>query len=191
MSDIPKTCVFITGTNAVGKTSLVFAIIDHFGGVDKEKNGVTYCKADVICLAGKYNEGRKYGGVDTFNCTSRLAEVVEEGLRHADVIICEGSFMDTFGMNLLNAMFKAKRHLVVNLYAEPKIILERLRGRSNGRNGKRDFEKIIKKQRRTMVAAKKWHHIGVKVLQLDTAKYSIDEELGIVLKTIEGLCAST
>ncbi len=193
MSDTPKTCVFITGTHAVGKSALAWAIIDRYGGVDRITNDVTYCVDGSVCLAGKYRV-TPYGGVDRItndkgsSCTSRLAEVVEEGLRNADVIICEGSYMNTFGINLLNAMFKANRYLVVNLYTDPGTILARLNGRSNGRHGKRDYPRIISKQHQAMIAARKWHSIGVKVLQLDTAEYGIDDELEIVLKTIEQLC---
>ena len=119
-----KTCVFITGTNAVGKSALAWAIINRYGGVDRITNDVTYCKSGGISLAGKYGVTR-YGGVDRItndkgsSCTSRLADVVEEALRNADVVICEGSFMNTFGLNLTNAMFKAQRYLVVSLFAPP------------------------------------------------------------------------
>lgn len=190
-----KTCVFITGTNAVGKSVLARAIIDRFGGVDRITNDVTYCKHGNICLAGGYGNTR-FGGVDRITndkgspCTSRLAEVVEEGLRHADTIVCEGSFMDTIGLNLTNAMFKAEQHLIVNMYADAKTIYERLTARSSGKNGKRNYQRIFSKQRRSMVAAKKWQSIGVKVVQLNTAQVTIQEELDTVLKAIgmEGYC---
>jgi deoxyadenosine/deoxycytidine kinase len=190
-----KTCVFITGTNAVGKSSLAWAIINRFGGVDRITNDVTYCADGSVCLAGAYGTTR-FGGVDRItndkgsSCTSRLAEVVEEGLRHADTMVCEGSFLDTFGLNLTNAMFKAECHLIVNLYTDPKTIYERLMVRSQGKygNGNRSWEQIFKKQKQSMVAAQKWHSIGVKVLQLDSSKYSVEQELELVLKTIDELC---
>lgn len=160
----PKTCVFITGTNAVGKSALAWAIIDRYGGVDRIAN----------------DKGS--------SCTSRLAEVVEEGLSHADTIICEGSYMSTLGLNLTNAMFKADRHLVVSLYADKWTIWERLTHRSNGRNGSRNFKLILNKQRLSMLSARKWRAIGVSVLQFDTAKVSLDEELNQVLSKIEQLC---
>ena len=195
MSQRQKTCVFITGTNAVGKSALAWAIIDRYGGVDRITNDVTYCVEGSICLAGKYGVTR-YGGVDRItndkgsSCTSKLAEVVEEGLRHADVMICEGSFMNSFGLNLTNAMFKADRHLIVSLYTDATTIYERICGRSNGKygTGKRNWPTIIRKQRQAMVAAQKWQSIGVKVLQIDTAKVSIEEELQNVLTAIEQLC---
>lgn len=89
-----KKCVFITGTNCSGKSSLAWAIITRYGGVDRITN----------------DKGS--------SCTSRLAEVVEEGLKHRDIIICEGSFLDTFGMNLMNALFKAEQQYVISLYAD-------------------------------------------------------------------------
>ena len=138
-----KTCVFITGTNAVGKSALAWAIIDRYGGVDRITNDVTYCVEGSVCLAGKYGVTR-YGGVDRItndkgsSCTSSLASVVEEGLAHADVMICEGSFMNTFGLNLTNAMFKADRHLIVSLYTDSATIYNRIISRSN-----RDMWQII------------------------------------------------
>lgn len=162
-----KTCVFITGTNAVGKSALAWAIIDRFGGVDRITN----------------DRGS--------SCTSRLASVVEEGLQYADIIVCEGSYMNTFGLNLTNAMFKAERHLIVNLYADGQTLYSRCTARSNGMHGKsgnRAWDKIFNKQRQSMIAAKKWQSIGVKVLQINTATMPLDEELELVLKAISDLC---
>lgn len=188
-----KTCVFITGTHAVGKSELARAIIDRFGGIARYENGVTYCAAGSVCLAGKY-EGARFGGVDRLqndkgsSCTSVLASTVEEGLRNADIIVCEGSFMNTFGMNLTNAMFKAQRYLLVSLFCPPQILYERLKERSSGKNGKRNIELIFKKQRQAMIAARKWQSIGVKVLQIDTSKVTVFEELRMVIDEIQRLC---
>jgi deoxyadenosine/deoxycytidine kinase len=191
----PKTCVFITGTNAVGKSALAWSIIERFGGVDRITNEVTYCREGSVCLAGKYGVTR-FGGVDRItndkgsSCTSKLAEVVEEGLRHADVIICEGSFMNTFGLNLSNALFKADKQLVVSLYTDITTIYQRIIGRSQGKygTGKRNWPTIVRKQKQAMVAAQKWQSIGVKVLQMDTSKVTIEEELEKVLTAIDELC---
>ena len=186
-----KTCVFITGTNAVGKSTIARAIIDRYGGVDRITNDVTYCKTGSISLAGKYD--CRFGGVDRItndkggSCTSRLAEVVEEALKYSDTVFCEGSFLDTFGMNLLNAMFKAQRHLVVSLYAPPLVIYERLCDRSNGMNGKngrRNITQIFKKQRQAMMAARKWLNIGVPVLQFNTSEVELDYELEKIFEEI-------
>ncbi len=186
-----KTCVFITGTNAVGKSALAWEFITRYGGVDRITNDVTYCVEGNICFAGRYGETR-YGGVDRItndkgsSCTSMLADVVAEGLRHADTIFCEGSFMNTFGLNLSNAIFKAERQLVVNLYADPQTIWNRLTARSNGKygNGKRRFDLIVTRQRQTMIAARKWQSIGVKVLQFNTAETTIEEEVAAILQVI-------
>lgn len=188
-----KTCVFITGTNAVGKSALAWAIIDRYGGVDRITNEVTYCKNGSVSLAGKYGVTR-YGGVDRItnekgsNCTSKLADVVEEALKHSDTVFCEGSFMNTFGLNLTNAMFKAQRYLIVSLYCTPHEIYSRLLARSNGRNGHRNFQLILKKQKQAMIAARKWQEIGVKVLQMNTSEVTVDEELQNITKAINELC---
>lgn len=158
-----KKCVFITGTNAVGKSSLAWEIITRYGGVDRITN----------------DKGS--------SCTSRLAEVVEEGLKHCEVIICEGSFLDTFGMNLINALFKAEQQYVISLYADNLTIFNRLGNRSNGKNGKRStksIQKVFDKQLRCMRAARKWQEIGVRVLQINTAETSLQDVVSRVLEFI-------
>lgn len=187
------TCVFITGTNAVGKSSVARAIMARCGGISAERDMVTYLADGVTCLAGRYL-GCKYGGVDRItnakgsSCTSELANVVERGLSERKVIFCEGSFMNTFGMNLTNAMFKADKHLVVNLYADARTLWNRLNGRSEGKNGNgRDFPKVLNKQKQAAIAAQKWHEIGVKVLQINTAEYNPLQIVDTIYGTLENL----
>lgn len=171
------TCVFITGTNCSGKSTIARALIERFGGIKKIENNVTYTVDGGLCLAGSYRSER-YGGVDALKAddgkksgTKKLADAVSEGLKYADAIVCEGSYMNTFGINLTNALFLADRHLVVNIYAPPTVIYSRLTKRSNGQNnsGTRNYERIFYKQRQAMVAARKFKQIGVKVLQYDTS----------------------
>ena len=190
-----KLCVLVTGTNGVGKSSLAWALINRFGGVDRIKNDVTYLAEGSICLAGGY-DGRKFGGVDRIkndkgsSCTSRLPEVVKEGLRNADVIVCEGMYLNTFGMNLLDSIFNADRQLIVSLYADMKTLYSRITGRSNGKNndGVRNWPTIANKQLQAMRSAKKFQEIGVPVLQINTADTSTEELLGMLLSKISELC---
>lgn len=190
-----KTVVFITGTNAVGKSTLAWLIIDRFGGIYEERACTTYCKDKRYGLAGRYKD-KRYGGVDRItnekgsSCTSRLAEVVKDGLNTADVMFCEGSFMDTFGLNLTNALFLGDKALVVSLYAPPAVILNRLGVRSKGKNGKRNADnlrRVLLKQERCMKAALKYQSIGVKVLQYDTSVTSAETILNEILSTIDKL----
>lgn len=177
-----KAVVFITGTNAVGKSTLAWSLIERFGGIYEERNCVTYCKDKRYGLAGLYKD-KRYGGVDRItndngsSCTSRLADVVREGLETADVMFCEGSFMNTFGLNLTNALFLGDKALVVSLYAPPAVIYQRLKNRSNGMNGtgKRNWATIFSKQRQALIAAQKYEQIGCKVLQFDTSVFSTEQ----------------
>lgn len=165
-----KTCVFINGTNCVGKTSLAKELIARYGGIESASRTLTVCKDNRICFAGHYDLTKRYGGVDRItnekgsSCTSRLAEVVEEGLREHEVIICEGSYFHTIGLSLTNAMFKADRHLVVFLYAP----VETLNARLLERGGKPITPVMISKQKQCLVAAKKWQKMGVNVLSFNT-----------------------
>lgn len=187
-----KIVVFITGTNAVGKSSLAWSLIDRFGGIYEERACTTICKDKRYGLAGRYKD-KRYGGVDRItnekgsSCTSRLAEVVREGLKTADVIFCEGSFMNTFGLNLTNALFLGDAAVVVSLYAPPEVIYQRLAHRSNGKNGKRNWRGIFAKQKQALIAAQKYEQIGCKVLQFDTSVYSVEQVRDEVLNTLRGL----
>lgn len=187
-----KIVVFITGTNAVGKSSIAWSLIDRFGGVCEVRACMTICKDKRYGLAGRYKD-KRYGGVDCItnekgsSCTSRLAEVVSEGLKTVDVIFCEGSYMNTFGLNLTNALFLGDIALVVSLYAPPEVIYQRLTLRSNGLNGKRNWNGIFRKQRDAMRAAQKYEQIGCKVLQFDTSVYSVEQVRDEILNTLRGL----
>lgn len=190
-----KTCILITGTNAVGKSSLAWGIIDRYGGIDRIQRDVTYCRHGAVCLAGTYGRTR-YCGVDRLvnangsSCTSRLSEVVDEGLRHADTVFCEGSYLNTFGLNLANALFRADRQLVVSLWADPQTLYRRILGRSNGRHGDgvRAWDRIMGKQRQAMVAARKWQSIGCPVLQFKTDETTVENELDTIINKINEIC---
>lgn len=183
-----KVCAFITGTNAVGKTTLIKALAERHGGFVASDNDLTPCEDGLVCLAGCYDRF-KFGGVDRIrnaqghSCTSRLAEVVEAGLASHDIIICEGMFLHTFGLNLSNALFKGERQLVVYLYADATVLHQRLLNRS----GSRVTEIILKKQRNCCAAANKWQSIGVPVLSFNTGQCDFEAMVDEVDKKIMSL----
>lgn len=176
-----KSCVFITGTNCVGKTTLAKEIMRRFGGIKDTSSDTTYCRDNRATFAGVYKDGLKYGGVDRLNETKSLAGIVERALQVSDVCFCEGSYFDTFGMNLTNAMFKAQQHLYVFLYAPCEIIHKRLQERS----GKMITERIISKQHRTARAANKWQEIGVPVLCFDTSRTNAEEIAETIIQKLK------
>lgn len=155
---------------------------------------MTYCKDKRYGLAGRY-KGKRYGGVDRItnekgsSCTSRLADIVRGGLQTCDVVFCEGSFMNTFGLNLTNALFLGDKAVVVSLYAPPEVIYRRIKTRSNGMNGtgKRNWPTIFRKQRQALIAAQKYEQIGCKVLQYDTSQVSTEQIREELLYTIQSL----
>ena len=179
-----KTCVFINGTNGTGKSSLVREIIRACGGIDHTDEWNTYCTDGVTCFGGKYSKESKYGGIDGLNQTRCLDKVVGNGLKSCVVVICEGMNLDTFGLNLTNAMFLAERHLLVFLYAPVATIHQRLKDRS----GKGITNKVISKQHNCARAAQKWQSIGVPVLAIDTSKISVEAEVKMILSEIKELC---
>lgn len=179
-----KTCVMITGTNGVGKSTLARNIIAYYGGIKCYVDGVTYCNAGNIAFGGNYL-CVKYGGVDGFKKTSILESLVDRGLKNSDVIILEGSFLDTFGLNLTNAIFKAKNQLIVSLYAQRRVIYDRISARTDKKN--QNFRLIFKKQVNALVSARKWASIGVQVLQINTGLKSADEIAQEVISRISEL----
>lgn len=189
-----KTVVLITGTNAVGKSTLARAIMDLLGGIDRTEGDVTYVRFERVAFAGRYDT--RFGGVDRItnengsSCTSALAGVVEEGLRHADTIFCEGMYLNTFGLNLANALFKGDRQLIVSLWADPLTIYQRIVARSNGKanDGKRAWKTIMNKQLQAMRSALKWQSIGVPVLQLNTGELDTAHLAEAVLRKVKEVC---
>ena len=181
-----KVCVFITGTNAVGKSSLAKELITRYKGIQRVEKTLTHCNDTRVCFAGMYELNRKYGGVDGFNQTKCLESVVREGLRQHDIIICEGMYLHTFGMNLTNAAFAADRQLIVFLYAPVKEINRRLLERSS--KGITN-EAVWRKQLNTATAAKKWASIGVPVMSFDTSTISTSDIASQVLGKIDKLCS--
>lgn len=180
-----KTCVFITGTNATGKTSVAKALINAYGGIRSATKWLTVCNDTRYCFAGKYDPERTFGGVDGFNQTKILESVVREGLKTSEVIICEGMYLHTFGLNLTNAMFAAERHLLCFLYAPPAVIDQRLKDRA----GKGIQNKaVIAKQNNCYTAAKKWASIGVPVMVIDTSKQGPEEIASAIANKIGELC---
>ena len=166
-----KTCVFIIGTNCSGKSTLARGLMAKFGGIITTDNKLTRCVDKRCAFAGKYDKKTAYGGVDTLNATAPLAAIVREGLQVSDVIVCEGSYLDTFGMNLTNAIFEARAQLVVFLYLGSAELQRRLKERSGGVVK----DTIIKKQVRCLRCAEKWKSVGVPVMLIDTGKNNPDQ----------------
>lgn len=178
-----KTVVFITGTNGVGKTTLAKELIKRYGGVARMEGRVTVCVDERITLAGKF-AGVKHGGVDGLNETKCLAGMARTAFLRHEVFICEGSYMNTFGMNLTSAAFVGDRQLVVYLYAPVAEIDKRLKIRGGG--GIK--ETIINKQHLGMASARKWAEIGVPVLSFNTAEVPVESIAEAVCAKIESLC---
>ena len=76
-----KTCVFIIGTNASGKSTVARKLIESFGGIESYSNGISSTK-DGFAFAGRYDV--KYGGVDNLNGTTILRDIVKKALESTD-----------------------------------------------------------------------------------------------------------
>ena len=179
-----KTVVFITGTNATGKTTLAKELIRRYGGVSRMEGRTTICADERFAFAGKF-AGIKHGGVDCLNETKCLEDMARDAFRQHEVFVCEGSYMKTFGMNLINAMFVGERHLVVTLYAPLAEIDNRLKHRTVGVGIKPTIAAV---QRQSLVAARKWAEIGVPVLFFNTQETPVGQIADAVQAKIESLC---
>lgn len=97
--------------------------------------------------------------------------------------------MDTFGLNVTNAIFKAQRQLVVFLYASPSVLYNRIIERNGGKRGGRNgngvrFEMVVDKQRRCLRVARKWVSIGVPVLSINTEDFTPEEIANQILNRL-------
>lgn len=180
-----KICVFITGTNCVGKTSVAKALQRHYGGIGRTEADITYCADGRAAFAGVYRDGLKHGGVDALNRTDTLADIVRKGLETADAVFCEGSYLDTFGMNLCNALFAAPTQLYVFLYADTPTLIARNTLRNDTPASASVIARMLNKQKRVLSSAKKYQQIGVPVLTIDTASHSVEDIAEMILKRIE------
>lgn len=174
-----KTCILIAGANCSGKTSVAKCLIDRFGGIGRVTDTATFSADGRAVFAGRYT-GVKHGGVDWLNGTGALQGIVREGLMTADVAICEGSYLDTFGMNLLNAIFEAERQAYVALWCGRAELHRRNMARLNADSLRKRtlaeeaaiMQGIYRRQDRVFKAAKKYASIGVPVLNYNAVELS-------------------
>ncbi len=82
-----KTCVFIIGTNASGKSTVARKLIESFGGIESYKDGISSTK-DGVAFAGRYDV--KYGGVDNLNGTTILRDIVKKAWRAPTASFAKG-----------------------------------------------------------------------------------------------------
>lgn len=178
-----KTCVFITGTNCVGKTTIAKKLQEYFGGIRETTKDTTYCNDSRACFAGIYRDGLKHGGVDALNQTKSLAGIVQRGLQTCDVVFCEGSYLDTFGQNLLNAIFAGQAQLYVYLHCNSTTLAKRNAQRANNQTIMGGvLGRMINRQNRTFLAAQKYASIGVPLMSFDTDKTTPDEIVRTILQ---------
>lgn len=167
-----KTCVFIIGTNGSGKSSVARCLQRKFGGIAGTSELLTLCNDPRVCFAGKYAPDGSYGGVDSLNNTRSLRGIVAEALKTHDVIFCEGSYLDTFGVNTTTAIMQAERQLIVLLVASPAILGKRLAERSKRKEKQNKVVKttILNKQRRCINVACKYQQAYCPVMAFPTDK---------------------
>lgn len=179
-----KTCVFLIGTNCSGKTSLAKTLIARLGGARTATKWLTETGDSRFCFAGRYSNGSRYGGVDGWNETKPLRQVVETALQSHEVIICEGVKLHNNGANLANALYQADQRVVCLLYAPAQVLNQRLRERSGGYASLA----ILKDQQACARSLKKWQKMGgVNVMHFDTSITSIDECADALLTVIKSL----
>lgn len=171
-----NTCVFITGTNCTGKSTLARALMRRFGGVTETTADTTFC-GGAAAFAGRYSG--KHGGVDSLNSTSVLEGVVRRALARVGTVFCEGSYLDTFGLNLTNALFAAEAQLVVLLHCPVGVLSRRIKDRRRSpltpQREAAVMEGVARKQRRCVSAARKYASIGVPVAAFDTSATATEE----------------
>lgn len=171
----------ITGTNASGKTTLSKELIRRFGGVAELRKDRTISADRRAVFLGRYVEESKYGGVDRFNETRCLAGIAQDAIANgAEYVFCEGSYLNTFGLNLQRLLFTTRRQLVICLYAPLTEIDRRLRQRSN----LRIRQTVAKKQELSLSSARKWHDIGVPTQAFNSMEISTENIADFIIQWI-------
>ena len=108
---------------------------------------------------------------------------MQKGLQTCDVVFCEGSYLDTFGQNLLNAIFAGQAQLYVYLHCNSTTLAKRNAERANKQTIMGGvLGRMINRQNRTFLAAQKYASIGVPVLSFDTDKTTPDEIVRTILQ---------
>ena len=175
------TIIMITGTNASGKTTLSKELIRRFGGVAEVRKDRTICADRRAVFLGRYVEESKYGGVDRLNETRCLAEIAQDAIANgAEYVFCEGSYLNSFGLNLQRLLFTTRRQLVICLYAPLTEIDRRLRQRSN----LRIRQTVAKKQELSLSSARKWHDIGVPTQAFNSMETSTENIADFIIQWI-------
>lgn len=177
-----KTMMIISGTNAVGKSSATREVIKAISQKLTYSELNTYCGNFAFC--GKYTLD-KGAGVDRYDTTAIIKDAAAEAFDKVDNVIAEGQFTNSFGLNLLNALFlpNVERRIVLCIYAPQKVIYERLMNRGNGVF---DFDNIIRKQRQAQNAAIKYKKIGCTTFAIDSSKFTPDQIGKIILEILNG-----
>lgn len=170
-----KKAFLILGTNGTGKTTLAKGIIEACGGIKLFECDITYTKKNSVALIGKY-EG-KFGGVDGLNRTSDLWQLIQRAQDKAEIIIAEGVKLHTFGINVLKAASVIKDTQILFLYAPALVIDMRIKKRG----GKGVTEAILRDQKHTFNAVKKYASAGYKVAAFDTSKTSTEKIIEFIL----------
>lgn len=166
-----KKVICITGTNAVGKTSVAKWIINQLGGISFVKEGVSYMESSKSAILGDYTKNSKFLGVDGFGCTNVVRNLVKKALEHADTVFFEGEKCGTFGNNILLPLLEAEKSLFVLLYAPQKVINERLKQRTGTGIKTRG---VMLSQKQKADSFLKYREIGIPAISFDTSKVTID-----------------
>jgi shikimate kinase len=181
-----KTCVFIIGTNCVGKTTLAKTLIKLHGGVAEVRDDVTYLRDGRFSIVGRYRDESKYGGLDGINRTDTLKDICKTALLTSDCVFCEGRYLGTFGLNPMQALFVAERQFIVYLYCNVKELLNRNLQRTGYQaNTGGVIRNMVDKQRIMLNSACKYASIGVTVLSFDTSLHTSEAIAERIIKELE------
>lgn len=165
-----KKVVFITGTNGVGKTSAMRAIMDKLGGIAEisTDNDLILLGDGNSAVGGGLNGAGNYYGIDVKRNTKCLEPICRKALDTRNNVFCEGAYLHTFGLNLCRALACGDKGYVIALYANYKVINDHLKQRG----GKPINNAIISKQRCALSSAAKFSKIGYNVMTIDTATHT-------------------
>jgi hypothetical protein len=163
------------------------AMMSLLGGVTTTSKYETEVKDGRFVFAGKYIEGSKFGGVDSWGEIKPLQTIVERLLKKHECVICEGSKLHSCGPFLQDAIFKADKQIVLLCYASPIELNKRLMKRS----GRGVTKEILQDQQACLRALNKWNEMGVKTLHINTEVLNPEDSAKYLLTQIKELWHTT
>lgn len=179
-----NTLILIVGTNGVGKSTLMRAVIRGLGGQHEssDKFITTVNNNKDICIIGPYGASKCCVGGDSFCATSGrdILTTIQEAKKSYRIVLCEGRYIATFSNSRINAYFSGGTKVIaIHLSGDENYIKKNIEAR-----GGKFSAHMVKGVRSISNWLKKIGTIGALTLEIPpSVDYRIKQKL--ILNIIE------